>query len=97
MPTRAAGDTDKYNAMIDWAKTLTMSEKKAFNDAIESRDANRAKLAVSGLYAKYVAADGSAPNLINGKNNVNGGAKPTLGGRALDQCQSSHSRAHRQK
>lgn len=72
--TSAVGGEDKYNAMLTWAKGLPTAEKQAFNDAVMSRDVNRAKLAVNGMWARYVKANGNPPTLVNGTVNGSGSA-----------------------
>jgi hypothetical protein len=62
-----AGNETQYNAMVTWATSnLSLEEKKAFNSAVDSMDQGKAKLAVAGLKARYVAANGQAPTLLGG-------------------------------
>lgn len=58
-----------YDAMSEWAgKSLTDSEMDAFNEVVNNGTVDQAKLAVSGLYARYQAENGgSQPKLVTGK------------------------------
>lgn len=61
------GGADKYTEMVEWAKAnLSDAEIAAYNTAVGSGNKDQAKLAVSGLGAKFSAAVGSEPNLIGG-------------------------------
>ena len=62
-----AGDQEKYTQVTTWAaQNLTPGEQLAFNTAVESGNKEQAKLATSGLMARYNAANGSAPRLLTG-------------------------------
>lgn len=63
--TAANGD---YDAMSEWAGTaLSDSEMDAFNEVVNNGTVDQAKLAVSGLYARYQAENGnSQPKLVTG-------------------------------
>lgn len=57
----------QFDAMATWAATnLTPAELAAYNKAVDSGDADIAKLAVSGVYQKFIAANGKDPSLVNG-------------------------------
>ncbi len=58
-----------YEAMSEWAgKSLTDNEMDAFNEVVNNGTVDQAKLAVSGLYARYQAENGgSQPKLVTGK------------------------------
>lgn len=59
----------QFDTMATWAATnLTPAELAAYNKAVDSGDADVAKLAVSGVYQKFVAANGKDPALVNGEN-----------------------------
>lgn len=59
----------QFDTMATWAATnLTPSELAAYNKAVDSGDADIAKLAVSGVYQKFVAANGKDPALVSGDN-----------------------------
>tara|TARA_Y100001972_G_scaffold35963_1_gene44405 strand:- start:67 stop:825 length:759 start_codon:yes stop_codon:yes gene_type:complete len=62
------GGEEAYNEMASWAsKNMSDGEKKAYNAAVNSADMNTVKLAVDGLRAKYQAANGTEPSLMQGK------------------------------
>ena len=62
------GGDEAYKDMSNWASTnMTEGEKKAYNQAVNSRDMNTVKLAVEGLKAKYEQANGIEPSLVQGK------------------------------
>lgn len=59
----------QFDTMVTWAATnLTPAELTAYNKAVDSGDADIAKLAVAGVYQKFVAANGKDPALVNGNN-----------------------------
>lgn len=59
-----AGGEAGYKQLVQWASTnLNAEQKRAFNEAVTSGDAERAGLAVQGL----VSLRGGAGRLINGK------------------------------
>jgi hypothetical protein len=57
-----------YDAMTEWAgKNLTDDEMTAYNDVVTNGTVDHAKLAVSGLHARFRSATGStAPKLAMG-------------------------------
>lgn len=57
-----------YDAMSDWAgKTLSDEEMNTFNDVVNNGTIEHAKLAVSGLHARYRAeVGGNQPKLVTG-------------------------------
>lgn len=57
-----------YDAMSDWAgKTLSDEEMDTFNDVVNNGTIEHAKLAVSGLHARYRAeVGGNQPKLVTG-------------------------------
>ena len=62
------GGEESYNEMAQWAsQNMTDAEKKAYNQAVNSPDMETVKLAVNSLQAKYQAANGTEPNLVQGK------------------------------
>jgi len=63
------GGDESYSQMIEWgSKNLTDAEIDAFDEAVNSGDANKAKTAVQGLYARMQMADGSEPTRqVDGK------------------------------
>ena len=46
---------------------MSEGEKKAYNTAVNSQDMDTVKLAVESLKAKYQTANGTEPNLVQGK------------------------------
>jgi hypothetical protein len=63
-----AGGDEGWTKLVSWAATaLSPAEIQAFNNATASRDTAMAKLAVSGLQARYTAQYGSQPPLVGGK------------------------------
>ena len=62
-----AGGEEAYTEMVTWAKDgLSPQDIDAYNKAMNSGDMNTMKLAVDGLKARFVAANGSAPKLVGG-------------------------------
>ena len=62
------GGEEAYNEMASWAsKNMSEGEKKAYNAAVNSADMDTVKLAVDSLKAKYQSANGTEPNLVQGK------------------------------
>ena len=62
------GGDEAYTEMAEWAASnMSDGEKKAYNTAVNSKDMDTVKLAVDGLRAKYESANGSEPNLTQGK------------------------------
>ena len=63
-----AGGEDAYATMMQWASdNLAENEKTAYNNAVASNDVESIKLAVTGLKARYEAANGIEPTLAKGK------------------------------
>lgn len=70
------GGKEGYAKVVEWAgKNLKPAEIDAFNKVINGGDVEAMKLAVTGLNAKFTAAEGQAPNLIRG-NVTNGSVEP---------------------
>jgi len=70
----AAGGKAEYEKMLPWAAAkLSAEEVTEFNKSIDSGDANRAIMAISGLADKYKAAQEQTPNLQNGDEEVRTG------------------------
>lgn len=67
------GNKEQYNKMQEWASAnLSEQEIAAFNNAVlHSGDVELAKLAVQGLHAKFISANGQAPNTTVESGNVN--------------------------
>lgn len=68
------GGQEKYQEMVQWAaKNLTPSQIEAYDRAVSSNDRDAIFLAVEGLKARYSAAGGIEPNLINGSGAASSG------------------------
>lgn len=69
----AVGGEAQYQAMASWAASnLTQAEKDAFNAATAGTK-EQLMFAVQGLHAKYTAANGREPALLNAPNGVASG------------------------
>lgn len=69
-----AGGTETYGKVMEWAKAnVPAAEAAAFNTAVGSGDFAVAKLAVDGVMAKYNAAIGSEPALLNATSGLTSG------------------------
>lgn len=61
------GGTERYSEMIEWAKAnLSPAEIQAYNDAVTSGNADKAKLAALGLSAKFSKSIGKEPERMLG-------------------------------
>lgn len=61
------GGEQGYQAMAQWAAmNLSEAELKAYNEVVEGKDFNAAKIAVTGLYAKYGQSVGLEGRRIEG-------------------------------
>jgi hypothetical protein len=62
------GGEAEYNKMIEWAgNTLSPDEVEGFNQIINTQPMSAVKVAISGLHARYTAAEGREPKLIGGR------------------------------
>jgi hypothetical protein len=62
------GGKDNYGAMTEWASgSLTDGELAAFNRVVESNDPDSAKMAIKGLYARFLSDGGSPVKLMQGQ------------------------------
>lgn len=67
----SVGGGDNYEAMSNWAsENLPESEIKAYDNLVENASVDEAKIAVQGLYARFIQSGGKPPNLTQG--NVTG-------------------------
>jgi hypothetical protein len=65
--TIQGGANGEYDAMAEWAgKNLPDDEFNTFNEVINTGTVEQAKLAVSGLYARYKSEVGGGPKLVTG-------------------------------
>lgn len=61
------GGEQEFQKVQSWAKAnLPRSALEAFNDVVNTGSRDALILAISGLQAKYVAANGREPKLVNG-------------------------------
>lgn len=61
------GGEGAYEAMTEWAnENLTDSDIDAYDDVVSNGTLEQAKMAVQGMYARYIAAGGKAPVLAQG-------------------------------
>lgn len=64
----SVGGPEKFAQIAAWAgENLSESELAAYHAAVSSGDKAQAKLALTAVAAKYTAANGQRPQLINGK------------------------------
>lgn len=67
----AVGGEQEFARMSQWAAAnWSKEELTAYNDAVDSGDVGKAKLALRGLQAAYQAANGAAPQLIQGDGTI---------------------------
>lgn len=61
------GGNANYTAMSEWASdNLTEGDLDAFNSLVESGSVEQAKMAVKGLYSRFISAGGQPPELAQG-------------------------------
>jgi hypothetical protein len=71
------GGAGNYEAMAEWAsENLADGDLDAFNDIVEGRSVEQARVAVKGLYAQFQAAGGKGPSLVQGSTSGDSGVKP---------------------
>jgi hypothetical protein len=71
------GGAGNYEAMSEWAsENLADGDLDAFNDIVEGRSVEQARVAVKGLYAQFQAAGGKGPALVQGSTSGDSGVKP---------------------
>jgi hypothetical protein len=72
------GGEQSYAEMQEWGKhNMSTEQQEAFNEALFSGNMALAKLAVQGLQAQYVAANGKSPDrVIAGGGSVNDANRP---------------------
>lgn len=62
------GGREAYTEMTRWASAvMNPQEIEAFNKAVTGSDLNTVQMAVQGLHARYTAANGKQPNLVQGQ------------------------------
>ena len=61
------GGGANYEAMTDWAsENLSETEIEAFDEVVTTGTVDQAKMAVQGLYARFVSSGGKPPNVNQG-------------------------------
>lgn len=61
------GGSDNYDAMVNWAKeSLTEGEIEAYDDVVTNGTLDQAKMAVQGMYSRFLGGNGKAPSLAQG-------------------------------
>lgn len=72
------GGKEAYLEVQEWAKVnLNEAQKAAFNKALFSGDMEQAKLAVQGLQARYIAANGKEPSrMVESGSTANESSRP---------------------
>ena len=69
-----AGGEEQYNQLIDWVSdNLPEGEINAFNELLDTGNKNQIKLAVQGMNAKYIEANGYEGRMLAGKPPNNSG------------------------
>ena len=62
------GGKDNYAAMTEWAAgSLTDSELATFNRVVDSNDSDTAKMAIKGLYSRFLSDGGSPVKVMQGQ------------------------------
>lgn len=73
----AVGGEESLKAVSAWAKVnLTNAEAAAFDKAVGSGDPALAQIALQGIHARFVAAEGSDPKLVSGEGTQAAGVEP---------------------
>ena len=72
------GGKESYSELQEWGQNnMSKEQQEAFNEALFSGNINLAKLAVQGLQAQYVAANGKSPDrVIQGGDTSNSEGRP---------------------
>jgi hypothetical protein len=74
-----AGGEEKFREMTKWAATgLTAAEATAFNEAVDSGNVDKLRLAVSDLKSKFESAVGTQPTLLRGGAPASDGAYDSM-------------------
>jgi uncharacterized protein (DUF1330 family) len=61
------GGRDNYAALTEWAQeNLNDTDIEAYDDIVTSGTMEQAKMAVQGMYARFLSGGGKAPNLTQG-------------------------------
>lgn len=87
---KAVGGEEQMTAMLDWARAnLSADEAAAFDQAVTSGNQASAILAAQGLAARFSAANGSEPQLIDGEGRPVAGVAPFSSSEELTQAMSN--------
>ncbi len=72
------GGKESYEELQEWGRnSMSKEQQESFNNALFSGDMNLAKLAVQGLQAQYIAANGKEPErVIEGGGSANESNRP---------------------
>lgn len=63
----SVGGQQQYQEIMAWAsRNLTAEETTAFNSQVQGQEAGVAKMAIQGLQARFQAATGTQPQLLEG-------------------------------
>jgi len=66
--TNSIGGQENYEAMAEWARNSLPSEEiDSFDQIVESSTPEAAKMAVKGLYARFLSEGGQQPNIRQGQ------------------------------
>jgi hypothetical protein len=68
----SVGGEEKFNKLVEFARTLTPAEINAYNKAVESGDAAGLKLVLAGIKTQFDTKMGVDPKLTNGNNAASG-------------------------
>lgn len=75
--TEVAGGEDGLKNVYDWAATnLSADELAAYNATVESGNLLGSKLALTGIVARFTAANGTEPALLKETSTVHTGVQP---------------------
>ena len=70
---QAIGGRENYEAMTDWAQeNLNESDIDAYDEIVTSGSVEQAKMAVQGMYARFLSGGGKPPNLTQGSTSGDG-------------------------
>lgn len=71
----SVGGEEAFTQIVQWAAVnVPKDELQAYNAVVDTGDKAQIKLAVAGMKARYEAANGSEPKLLNGSTQGSGGS-----------------------
>lgn len=84
----SVGGPDQLKGLLKWAEQgLSEAEQAAVNKTITSMDAGASKLLLAGIQARYTAAVGQDPQLVQGEAaGTSGGTKPFTSAHAVAEA-----------